>query len=205
MSLISVIISSGSAIIQTDFKRLIAYTSIAHMNFVVLGLFSQNIFGIMGGTLLMLAHGLTSSGLFASVGIIYNRYFSRQLEYYSGLIIGMPLFATLFFFILIGNFGFPLTFNFVGELLILIGLAHFNFYILFLSSFGLFLSVAYSIILYDKVMFGNAKSFVVIIKDVNILEFNFLFSIAIFSIFFGIQPTPIIDVSYLLLSYYCSK
>jgi NADH:ubiquinone oxidoreductase subunit 4 (subunit M) len=205
MSLISVIISSGNAIIQTDFKRLIAYTSIAHMNFVVLGLFSQNIFGIMGGTLLMLAHGLTSSGLFASVGIIYNRYFSRQLEYYSGLIIGMPLFATLFFFILIGNFGFPLTFNFVGELLILIGLAHFNFYILFLSSLGLFLSVAYSIILYDKVMFGNAKSFVVIIKDVNILEFNSLFSIAIFSIFFGIQPTPIIDVSYLLLSYYCSK
>jgi len=186
MSMCSIILSSSNAVIQTDFKRLIAYTSVSHMNFVVLGLFSNNIFGLIGGILLMFAHGLTSSGLFASVGIIYDRYFSRQLEYFSGLILGMPLFGTLFFFITIGNFGFPLTFNFVGELLILVGLVHFNFYILFFSSIGLFLSVVYSILLYNKLMFGNVKQSINIIKDTDIFEFNSLFSISLFSIFFGI-------------------
>jgi len=186
MSICSIILSSGNAIIQNDFKRLIAYTSISHMNLVVLGLFSNSIFGLVGSFLLMFAHGLTSSGLFISVGVLYERYFSRQLEYFSGLIFGMPLLGTLFFFITVSNFGFPLTFNFIGEFLILIGLAHFNFYILIFSSIGLFLSVIYSILLYNKLMLGNIKYFIINIKDVNMFEFNCLFSIAWFLVFFGI-------------------
>ena len=114
MSIISIILTSLNAIVQVDFKRLIAYTSISHMNFVVLGIFSHNIYGLVGAVLLMYAHGLVASGLFASVGLLYERYYSRQIEYYGGLVVGMPIFATLFFFIILGNFGFPITVNFVG-------------------------------------------------------------------------------------------
>lgn len=197
----SILIPSLNAIIQPDFKKLIAYTSVSHMNFVVLGIFSHSIFGLAGSLLLMYAHGLVSSGLFIVVGLIYERYFSRQLEYYSGLIAGMPLLGTLFFFILLGNFGFPLTFNFVGELLILVGLAHFNLLILFLSGIGLFQSVIYSILLYNKLMFGNIKIFIKKIKDATLFEFNSLFSLAFMSIFFGIWPMSILDSVYLILSH----
>jgi len=131
MCICSIILASLNAIVQVDFKKLIAYTSISHMNFVVLGIFSHNIFGLVGALLLMYAHGLVSSGLFAIVGMLYDRYASRQIEYFGGLVAGMPLFSTVFFLITLGNFGFPITFNFVGELLILIGLAHFNLHILF--------------------------------------------------------------------------
>jgi len=204
LSVFSIIIASTNAIVQSDFKRLIAYTSISHMNFVVLGLFSHNIYGLIGGVILMYAHGIVSSGLFAAVGMLYERYASRQMEYYSGLIVGMPLLGTLFFFLLLGNFGFPLTFNFIGEFLILVGLAHFNLYILFFSSIGLFLSVIYSILLYNKLMFGNVKYFIREIKDVTLFEFNALFSLSFFSIFFGIWPMSVLDALYIVM-YYCLK
>jgi len=184
LCVVSIVVSSCNAVIQTDFKRLIAYTSVSHMNFAVLGLFSFNIFGLVGSVLLMFAHGIVSSGLFAIVGMLYERYFSRQLDYYSGLISGMPLIGSFFFIILLGNFGFPLTFNFVGELLILVGITHFNLYVLFLLFPGLLLSVVYSILLYNKLMFGNLKVFIKIIKDASLFEFNCLFSISFFLIFF---------------------
>jgi len=200
MAVTSIIIASCNAIVQADFKRLIAYTSISHMNFVVLGIFSHSIFGLVGSAVLMYAHGLVSSGLFAVVGMLYERYFSRQMEYYSGLIVGMPMLGSFFFLILLGNFGFPLTFNFIGELLILIGLAHFNFYILFLSAIGLFLSVVYSVLLYNKLMFGNLKPFIRQIKDLTLMEFHCLFSISFYIIFFGIWPMSVLECIYLGLS-----
>jgi NADH-quinone oxidoreductase subunit M len=113
----------------------------------------------------------------------------------------MPLFGTFFFIVVLGNFGFPWTFNFVGELLILVGLAHCNLFTLFISSFGLFLSVAYSIILYSRLMFGNVPVFIRAVKDVSLFEFHALFSFAWFSVFFGIWPMPIIDAIYLSLAY----
>jgi len=201
MAIFSIILSSFNAIVQSDFKRLIAYTSISHMNFVVLGIFSHSIYGLVGGTVLMYAHGLVSSGLFAVVGMLYERYFSRQIEYYSGLIVGMPILGSLFFIILLGNFGFPLTLNFIGEFLILVGLAHFNLYLLFLSSIGLFLSVVYSILLYNKLMFGNLKPFIRQIKDVTLFEFTCLISLSWYIIFFGIWPMSVLDCIYLGLSH----
>jgi len=184
MCITSIILTSFEAIVQHDFKRLIAYTSVSHMNFAVLGIFSGTLYGLVGAVVLMLAHGLVSSGLFACVGMIYERYSSRQIEYFGGLIIGMPLLGTFFFIILLGNFGFPLTFNFIGELLILVGLAHTNLLIFFLTSIGLFLSVVYSILLYNKLMFGNVKPFIRKIKDVTLFEFNSLLSLSLASIFF---------------------
>jgi len=205
MAIVSIIVSSCNAVVQADFKRLIAYTSISHMNFIVLGIFSFNIFGLVGSVLLMFAHGLVSSGLFAVVGMLYERYFSRQLDYFSGLISGMPLIGSFFFIILLGNFGFPLTFNFIGELLILVGIAHFNLYVFFLLFFGLVLSVVYSILLYNKLMFGNLKTFIKTIKDASLFEFNCLFSISFFLVFFGINPMSVIEPIYLGLLYYTIK
>jgi len=98
MCITSIILASFEAIVQHDFKRLIAYSSVSHMNFVVLGIFSQTIYGLICAVVLMLAHGLVSSGLFAVVGMIYERYSSRQIEYFGGLIIGMPLLGTFFFY-----------------------------------------------------------------------------------------------------------
>jgi len=196
-----IILGSCNAIVQSDVKRMIAYISIAHMNFIVLGIFSGNIFGLVGSVVLMFGHGLVASGLFAVVGILYERYQSRQIEYFGGLILAMPIFGTLFFLIILGNFGFPLTFNFVGELLILVGLAHSNLWMLFASSFGLVMSVAYSIMMYSKIMFGNIPKFIRIIKDVSLYEFYALFSLALFCIIFGMWPMPILDAIYLGLAY----
>jgi len=200
MCIASIILTSFEALVQNDFKRLIAYTSVSHMNFAVLGIFSQTIQGLVCAVILMLAHGLVSSGLFAVVGMIYERYSSRQIEYYGGLIIGMPLLGTFFFIMTLGNFGFPLTLNFVGELLILASLAHTNLFVLFASAIGLFLSVAYSIILYNKLMFGNVKPFIRKIKDVTLFEFNSLLSLTLGCLFFGIWPMSVIEPLYMTLS-----
>jgi len=205
MTIFGIITSSLTAIVQADFKKLIAYSSISHMNFVVLGIFSHSIYGLIGSILLMLAHGIVSSGLFASVGLLYERYESRQIEYYGGLIIGMPLFGTLFFILILGNFSFPLTFNFVGELLILIGIAHFNFYVLFFLALGVFFSVVYSILLYNKLMFGNVKLFIRKIKDLNFTEFNYLLSFVLALLLLGFFPNVVIDTIYITCKIYLIK
>jgi NADH:ubiquinone oxidoreductase subunit 4 (subunit M) len=110
------------AIRQVDLKRIIAYSSIAHMNIGVLGIFTQNMYGIIGSLLLMVAHGITSSALFFSVGVIYDRYHSRLLKYYSGLVIVMPIFILGFSIFNAANVSIPGTFNFVGEAVIFLGI-----------------------------------------------------------------------------------
>jgi NADH:ubiquinone oxidoreductase subunit 4 (subunit M) len=121
-----VLYASLSTIRQIDLKRIIAYSSIAHMNLTVLGLFSENQQGIEGAIYLMIAHGIVSSALFFCVGILYDRYHTRLLRYYGGLILLMPLCGFFFFNFTIANMGFPGTCNFIGELLILMGLFEFN-------------------------------------------------------------------------------
>jgi NADH-quinone oxidoreductase subunit M len=203
---ISIIISSFNAIVQTDFKKLIAYTSISHMNFIVMGIFSCNIYGLCGSIFLMLGHGIISSGLFSCVGIIYDRYHTRQIEYFSGLVFGMPIFSTLFFIILIGNFGFPLTCNFVGEFVILVSLVvkrSFLFY--FIAGVGIFLSVIYSINLYNKLIFGNVKNFIYEIKDLTLLEYNALLSLVLINFSLGLFPNIIFDYCYFSCLYILEK
>lgn len=149
--------SSLTALRQLDLKRLIAYSSVAHMNYIVLGIFSFNYLGILGSIILMLGHGIVSSGLFLLIGVLYDRHHVRLISYYSGLVIVMPLFSLFFGFFTFTNMAFPGLSNFPGELLILLGLIELNFFIALTTVFGLFLSAVYSIWLLNRLVFGSLK------------------------------------------------
>lgn len=143
--LLGVIYGSLSTLRQIDMKRVIAYSSIAHMNLVVLGLFSGAQQGLEGAIYMMLGHGVVSTALFFCVGVLYDRYHSRLLRYYGGLVTVMPLFVTAFLFFTLANMSFPGTPNFLGEFLIFLGLVHYDLGVLLFSTLGIVLSAAYSV------------------------------------------------------------
>jgi NADH:ubiquinone oxidoreductase subunit 4 (subunit M) len=145
LATISVIYASLTTIRQSDLKRIIAYSSVAHMNLIVLGLFSLSYQGIDGAIYLMIGHGIVSSALFFCVGVLYDRYHTRSLRHYSGLVQVMPLFAITFFVFTLANMSFPGTSNFVGEFLIFAGIFQKNPFIMVLSATGVVLSAVYSI------------------------------------------------------------
>jgi len=145
LCLSSIIYASFATIRQLDMKRIIAYSSIAHMNIAVLGLFTYSQAGIEGSIYLMVAHGLVSSALFFCIGILYDQSHTRLLQYYGGISMVMPVFSTVFFIFTLANIGFPGTSNFIGELLIFVGLGHRNSVILFVASTSLVLSAIYSL------------------------------------------------------------
>lgn len=151
--LVSIIYASLATFRQIDLKKIIAYSSVAHMNLVVAGLFSLNITGIMGSIFLMLAHGVVSGALFLLVGVLYERFHTRLIRYYGGVVQIMPLFAINFFFFNLANMGLPGTFNFIGELLIFIGLFQIHPILVLFSSFGVVFSAAYSLWLFNRVAF----------------------------------------------------
>lgn len=122
LSTMGVVYASFTTICQVDLKKIIAYSSIAHMNFVVLGIFSLTLEGLQGSIFLMLAHGIVSSGLFFMVGFLYDRYHVRELRYYGGLVYSMPLYSTFFLIFILANMSLPGTCNFIGEILIFFGL-----------------------------------------------------------------------------------
>lgn len=145
LSLLSVIYASLVTIRQNDLKRIIAYSSVAHMNLIVLGLFSFTHQGLDGAIYLMICHGIVSSGLFFCIGILYDRYHTRSLKQYSGLVQVMPLYAIFFFIFTLANMGFPGTANFPGELLILTGVFEHNVFNNILAATSVVLSAIYSI------------------------------------------------------------
>jgi NADH-quinone oxidoreductase subunit M len=145
LATVSVIYASLSTIVQSDLKRIIAYSSVAHMNLIVLGLFSLSHQGIDGAIYLMISHGIVSSALFFCIGILYDRFHTRLLVKFSGLVEIMPIFSVLFFIFTLANMSFPGTANFVGEFLIFTGIFQRNSFILVLSASGIVLSAVYSI------------------------------------------------------------
>ncbi len=145
IALVSVIYSSCTTLRQIDLKRIIAYSSVAHMNFALLGMFSGTLQGLAGSVLIMLSHGLVSSGLFLCVGVLYDRYHNRLLKYYSGLTAVMPLFAIFFFLLSVSNLALPGTSSFVGELLVLVGAFQQNLLVTLIGSISLIFGAAYSI------------------------------------------------------------
>lgn len=157
LSIIGIIYGSFTAVRQSDLKKIIAYTSVAHMNFVLLGIFSYNIIGIEGAIFQSINHGFVSSALFILVGIIYDRYKTRIIIYYGGLASVMPLFTSIFLFFSIANIGFPGTGNFLGELLIFLGSFKINIILTILSALSLVISAIYSLWLYNRISFGNLK------------------------------------------------
>lgn len=145
ISVVAIIYVSLTTLRQVDLKKIIAYSSVAHMAFVTLGMFTFNLQAIEGSIFLMLSHGIVSSALFMCVGVLYDRHKTRTIKYYSGMIQVMPLFMTLFFIFSLANLSFPTTAGFIGEFLVIIGLFQANKMITFLAAIGMVLGAAYSI------------------------------------------------------------
>jgi len=203
IAIISLVYASFSTIIQQDTKRLIAYSSVCHMAVVVLGLFSNNIQGIEGAILLSIAHGFVSPALFICVGgIIYDRTGTRIIKYIRGLVTYMPVFTILFFIFTLANTGIPLTLNFLGEQLALLGIWNQNPIIAALGATGIVLSAIYSIFLYNRLSYGNYSPYLYpkIIKDINRREYFLLLALLIPTVIFGILPNILLDSLHLSVS-----
>ena len=193
LSIIGIIYAALTAIRQTDIKRIIAYSSIAHMNLVVLGIFSFNFIGIEGSILQSISHGFVSGGMFLLVGILYDRYHSRLLYYYGGLVHVMPVFSSFFLFFTLANIAMPGTSSFVGEFLILCGLYKTNVITCLLGVIGVVICAVYSLWLYNRLIFGNLKiSYTKIFKDLNFREFIILCILSIFIFFLGVYPAYVL-------------
>jgi NADH-quinone oxidoreductase subunit M len=189
--------SSIIALGQIDIKKIIAYSSIAHMNYSLLGLFSQSLLGLAGSSFMIFSHAITSSALFLGIGVLYDRYKTRLLFYYGGLIVFMPIFGIIYFIYILSNFGFPGTFNFIGEFLLTYGILQYSTFIVFLSTFSLILTLLYSLFSYNRIFFGFVKIFFVkYYTDLTRLEFFFSFIFFFLIIFFGIYPYIIFDDIY---------
>lgn len=201
--IISVVLSSLFALIQIDIKKLIAYSSIAHMNICLIGLFSFNQVGLLGSLILMISHGFISAGLFLLVGFLYDKYKSRNLFYYTGLTTVMPLFTILFGFFIFSNMSFPGTSSFFGEILILMSIYKINIYMFILILFSIFLNGLYPLLLFSKLSFGTLSNYIKSYDDINRREFVYFSVLIFFILLIGFYPQIIINkVSFLLLANY---
>jgi proton-translocating NADH-quinone oxidoreductase chain M len=201
---VSIIYTSLTAIRQTDLKRIIAYASIAHMNLIMLGLFSLNIQGIEGSLIQMIAHGVVSSALFLCVGVLYDRYHTRLLKYYGGMVIIMPSFVTIFLLFTFANAALPGTCNFVGEFLLFIGIFQDNILITIFAATGIILSGAYSLWLFNRISYGNVKvQHIQNFSDISLREFHVLLPLIFLTIFLGLYPEVLFNKIHLLNIYFC--
>lgn len=194
LSIVSIIYASMTTIRQIDMKRIIAYSSIAHMNLVVLGLFSGNIQGICGSIFLMLAHGIVSSALFFLIGVLYDKYGTRIIYYYGGLVKSMPIFSFQLLFFSFANIGLPMSCNFIGELVVFIGLIDKNLIITFISITGVILSVLYTMFFCNRLIFGNLNvNFIFLYKDITLREISILLPLFFLTLLLGLFPDLVFD------------
>lgn len=194
IAIITLIYASLSTIIQQDTKTLIAYSSICHMAVVVLGIFSNTIIGIEGAILLAIAHGFVSPALFICVGgIIYDRTGTRLIKYLKGLVQYMPLFTILFFVFSLANMATPLTLNFVGEQMSLIGIWNVNPFIAIFGASGIILSACYTIFLYNRISYGAYSPHLKPVKDISRIEFVSLITLLIPTLILGIYPNVVLN------------
>jgi len=192
LSLIAVIYIGLVALVQADMKKLVAYSSIAHMGFVTLGFFVFNDMAVQGGIAQMISHGFVSGAMFLCIGVLYDRMHSRQIADYGGVVNRMPKFAALFVLFSLANCGLPATSGFVGEFMVILGAVQFNFWIGLLSATALILGAAYSLWLVKRTMFGAvANKHVAELLDLNKREFLMLGILAIAVIAMGVYPAPI--------------
>ena len=196
LSVVAVVYTSLVALAQEDMKKLIAYSSVAHMGFVTMGIFAVTIQGIAGGIFQMISHGLVSAALFLCVGVIYDRMHTREIAAYGGLVNRMPLYAAVFMVFTLANVGLPGTSGFVGEFLSLIGTFKVNSTVASLATLGTILSAAYALWLYRKVIFGTlTKPNLARIKDLDYREIIALAPLVALTLLFGIYPKPVLDLS----------
>ena len=201
ISTLGVIYTSFTAIRQTDLKRIIAYSSIAHMNLVMMGLFSYTLTGLEGAILQSLSHGFVSSALFLCIGILYDRYHTRMIKYYSGLVHIMPLTMIILLFFTMANIGLPGTSSFVGEFLILSGLYKTNTIVTFFGATGMILGGVYSLWLFNRISYGNLKTQFIGFKflDINKNEFYSLLPLIVGTLFMGIYPEFFLETMHMSL------
>lgn len=189
IALIGIIYTSFTAIRQSDFKRIIAYTSIAHMNLVILGIFSFNTIGLEGAILQSLSHGFVASALFLIIGVVYDRYKTRLVQYYGGLASVMPIYIFVFLFFTMANISFPGTSSFVGEFLILVGSFKVNTTITFLGATSVVIGAAYSLWLFNRIAYGNIKiQYKNKFLDLSFKEFLVFIPLALGTLVVGIYP-----------------
>jgi NADH-quinone oxidoreductase subunit M len=196
LSIVAIIYTSLVALAQEDVKKLIAYSSVAHMGFVTMGIFSFTVQGVDGAIFQMLSHGLVSAALFLCVGVVYDRMHTRRIDAYGGLVNRMPLYAAVFMVFTLANVGLPGTSGFIGEFLSLVGAFKAQTWVAFLATFGVILSAAYALYLYRRMMFGPLeKTSLKTIADLGYREVLVFTPLVLLVILFGFYPAPLLDVT----------
>ncbi|MCB1960317.1 MAG: NADH-quinone oxidoreductase subunit M [Rhodocyclaceae bacterium] len=195
LSLIAVVYIGFVALVQTDMKKLVAYSSIAHMGFVTLGFFIFNPLGIEGALVQMISHGFVSGAMFLCIGVLYDRMHSRDIADYGGVVNTMPKFAAFFMLFAMANAGLPGTSGFVGEFMVALGAVQYNFWVAFVAATTLIVGAAYTLWMYKRVVFGAiANDKVAKLEDINGREFAFLAILAACTLIMGIYPLPVTEV-----------
>ncbi len=196
LSVIAIIYTSLVALAQENMKKLVAYSSVAHMGFVTMGIFAGNAQGVQGAVYLMISHGLVSAALFLCVGFLYDRTHSLEINSYGGLVQRMPLYALAFMVFTMANISLPGTSGFVGEFLTLIGAFQTNTWVAFFATIGVILSAAYALYLYRRIVFGVIeKANLQSILDLGPREIATVLPIGLLVIYYGVHPQPVIDAS----------
>jgi NADH-quinone oxidoreductase subunit M len=201
LSLIAIVYIGLVALVQTDMKKLIAYSSISHMGFVTLGFFIFNAYGMEGGLVQMISHGFVSAALFLCVGVLYDRVHSRNIADYGGVVNTMPRFAALMMLFAMANCGLPATSGFVGEFMVIVGAMKFNFWIAFLAGTTLVFGAAYTLWMYKRVIFGEVGNrHVAELSDANARELLVLGLLAIAVLWLGLHPAPFTEIMHASVS-----
>jgi len=201
MSGIAVIYTSLTTLRQVDLKKIIAYSSVAHMAFVTIGIFTFNLYGVECSLIIMLSHGFISSALFLCVGVLYDRHHTRLIKYYSGLTQVMPLYSFFFVFFSMANLGFPGTSSFSGEFLTLVGSFHSNTMVTFLASTGMILGAGYSLWLCNRVLFGPLTvNYITQYTDINSRELAVLSPLLLCTLWMGVYPEVFLEPMHLSIS-----
>jgi NADH-quinone oxidoreductase subunit M len=196
LSVAAIIITSLVALVQEDIKKLIAYSSVAHMGFVTMGIFAGNALGLQGAIFQMISHGIVSGALFLCVGVVYDRMHTREISAYGGLVERMPRYAFAFMVFTMANVGLPGTSGFVGEFLTMIGVFQVNTWVAFGAAFGVIFSAGYALWLYRRVIFGAlTKESLKGMLDLSFKEKVVLYPLIVLTIVFGFYPAPILDTS----------
>ncbi|SES10730.1 NADH-quinone oxidoreductase subunit M [Rhizobium sp. NFR03] len=196
LSVVAIIYTSLVAMMQQDIKKLIAYSSVAHMGYVTMGIFAANVQGVQGAIFQMLSHGIVSSALFLCVGVVYDRLHTREISAYGGLVNNMPKYAVIFMIFTMANVGLPGTSGFVGEITTLLGAFRANTWVAFFATTGVILSACYALWLYRRVMFGALeKEKLKALLDLSPREKVILYPLAVLTIFFGVYPAPVFDAT----------
>jgi NADH-quinone oxidoreductase subunit M len=196
LSVVAIVYTSLVAMMQEDMKKLIAYSSVAHMGFVTMGIFAANVQGVQGGLFQMLSHGIVSGALFLCVGVIYDRLHTREIAAYGGLVNRMPLYALVFMVFTMANVGLPGTSGFVGEFLTLLAAFRVNTWVAFIATTGVILSAGYALWLYRRIIFGVIeKESLKSMLDLSRREMAILGPLAILTVLFGVYPDPIMKVT----------